>query len=53
MKKPKHEHPPLKLPKDQTRQCPTGRCEHRHIKATGPCTEQGCGCHGSYGKKRA
>lgn len=43
---------PTHWPEKQTRPCPTGKCKHRHIKGTGPCTETGCGCHGSYGKRK-
>lgn len=49
--KSKRTHKPTEWKKEETRPCPTGKCKHRHIRATGPCTEIGCGCHGSYGKK--
>lgn len=50
--KSKHKHQPVKWEKGQTRPCPTGKCSHRHLKGTGPCTETGCGCHGTYYKKK-
>lgn len=42
---------PTKWPKEHVRPCPSGKCKHLHVRKTGPCTEIGCGCHGSYGKK--
>lgn len=49
--KTKKTHAPTVWPKEQTRPCPSGKCKHRHVKGTGPCTEIGCGCHGAYAKK--
>lgn len=39
---------PVEWPKNQTRPCPSGKCKHRHVAKSGPCTEVGCGCHGKH-----
>jgi hypothetical protein len=51
MKKTKTQYPPTVWSKALTRPCPSGKCSHRHIKNTGPCTEPGCACHGTKNKK--
>lgn len=43
----KREYPATEWKKGETRPCPSGRCKHRHVKDTGPCTEIGCACSGS------
>jgi len=52
MTKAKRIHPEIVWKKGETRPC-QGKCGHQHVAKTGPCTELGCGCHGSYGKKKA
>ena len=38
--------PPTEWKKGETIPCPSGKCQHRHVRKTGPCTHSGCGCHG-------